>query len=63
MTDDETERRRREKQIIEAALAAWRCFLDLRLEDKFMALEMLEQRLEQELAGWELAQLEGRLHS
>jgi hypothetical protein len=40
------------------AEAAWRAFLNLRLEQKFEALALLEQRLEMELALYERAQVE-----
>jgi hypothetical protein len=49
---------RRDFEIAEAALAAWRAFLDLRLEQKFEAYELLGQRLEIELAMFERAQVE-----
>jgi hypothetical protein len=42
--------------IAEAALAGWRPFLDLRLEDKFEAPALLEQPLHMELALFERAQ-------
>jgi hypothetical protein len=67
MTDDATIPRdsderaalaRREREIDEAALAARCAFNDLRLVDKFVALERLEYRLEVELAGHERAMVE-----
>jgi hypothetical protein len=55
---DDPDKLKNDLAIAEAALAAWRAFLDLRLEQKFEALTLFEQRLEMELALYELAQVE-----
>jgi hypothetical protein len=55
---DDPDKLRRDLEIAEAVLAAWRCFLDLRLADKFEALDPLEQRLQLELALFERAQVD-----
>jgi hypothetical protein len=44
--------------ILEAALAAWRVFLDLPVEDKRRAVELLAKRIEIEIASWELAEVD-----
>jgi hypothetical protein len=61
LNDDPEVLARRDREIDETVLAAWRAFNDLRLVDKSVALEQLELRLQIELAGHERAMVE-RLH-